>query len=84
VHAVFELTKAGRHNEARDLEQQLLPIGKLVGSTYGIPGLKTALKLVGYDVGGPRAPLLRLDDAMMLELAEALSAFEEAHGHVGS
>jgi dihydrodipicolinate synthase/N-acetylneuraminate lyase len=81
---VFELTRAGRDEEARALEQQLLPIAKLVGSTYGIPGLKAALKLVGCDVGTARAPLLPVDGAMVVELADALSAFEETHGHVAS
>ncbi|PWT79468.1 MAG: dihydrodipicolinate synthase family protein [Blastocatellia bacterium] len=81
---VFELTRTGRDEEARALEQQLLPIGKLVGSNYGIPGLKAALKLVGCDVGTARPPLLPLDDAVMPELADALSAFDEAHGHVAS
>src|SRR5262249_22784609 len=81
---VFELTRAGPDEEACALQQQLLAIRKLVGSTYGIPGLKAALKLVGCDVGTARALLLAVDDAMVPELADALSAFEEAHGHVAS
>ena len=63
---LFELTKAGRHDEARALQQQLVPIAKLLGSTYGVPGLKAALKLIGCDVGWPRPPLVPLDDAAAL------------------
>ncbi len=74
---LFELTKTGRQEEARALQQQLLPIAKLLGSTYGVPGLKAALKLAGYDVGLPRAPLVPLDETAVSELAHALSSFEE-------
>ena len=33
-------------------------MARLLGGSYGVPGLKAALKLVGYDVGVPRPPLL--------------------------
>jgi 4-hydroxy-2-oxoglutarate aldolase len=74
---LFELTKTGKAEEARALEQQLLPIGKLLGSKYGVPGLKAALALAGYDVGGPRPPLMPLDEPAITELAEALASLPE-------
>src|SRR6516162_2671138 len=55
---LFELARAGRHDEARRLQQQLLPIARLLGGGgYGIPGLKAALAVIGYDMGVPRPPL---------------------------
>jgi 4-hydroxy-2-oxoglutarate aldolase len=74
---LFELTRAGRQDEARALQLQLLPLAKLLGSTYGVPGLKAALKLVGCDTGRPRPPLLPLGETALAELADALSLFEE-------
>ena len=73
---LFELTKAGRQEEARALQQQLLPLAKLLGSTYGVPGLKAALKLVGHDAGWPRPPLIPLDETAISELADALASFQ--------
>ncbi|HEY6211545.1 MAG TPA: dihydrodipicolinate synthase family protein, partial [Vicinamibacterales bacterium] len=40
---LFELTKAGKHDEARDLQRQLMPITRLLGQAHGVPGLKAAL-----------------------------------------
>ena len=71
--ALFELAKAGRHDEARALQRQLVPLARLLGPTYGVPGLKAALTLVGCDVGVPRAPLLApASDAAFTALREAL------------
>jgi 4-hydroxy-2-oxoglutarate aldolase len=77
---LFELTRAGRQDEALALQQQLLPLAKLLGSTYGVPGLKAALELVGCDTGGPRPPLVRLDPAAVTQLADALSSFDQVQG----
>jgi 4-hydroxy-2-oxoglutarate aldolase len=74
---LFELAKAGRHQEALALQRTLLPLAKLVGTTYGVPGLKAALQLVGVDAGVPRSPLLRVPDAAVAALREALASFEE-------
>src|SRR5438552_6027698 len=40
---LFDLTKSGRHDEARALQAQLVPLARLLGPTYGVPGLKAAL-----------------------------------------
>src|SRR5262249_61735075 len=54
---LFRLTKAGRHEEAIAVQRRLMPMAKLLGQQYGVPGLKAALSLIGYDVGMPRPPL---------------------------
>jgi len=51
------LVREGRLDEARTLQQRLLPLAKSVGGTYGVPGLKAALHLLGFASGPPRPPL---------------------------
>jgi 4-hydroxy-2-oxoglutarate aldolase len=77
---LFELTRAGRQDEALALQQRLLPLANLLGSTYGVPGLKAALELVGYDTGPPRPPLLPLAPPAVTQLADALSSFDAVQG----
>jgi 4-hydroxy-2-oxoglutarate aldolase len=55
---IFTAVREGRIEDARRWNQQLAPLSKLVGSTYGVPGLKAALTLIGFDGGFPRPPLL--------------------------
>lgn len=70
---LFELSKAGRHAEARALQRQLVPLARLL-ATNGVAGLKAALKLVGFEVGAPRSPLAPLPDAAIAALREQLGA----------
>jgi len=81
---LLELARGGREDEARALQARILPLAKLFGATYGIPGLKAALNLAGYDIGDPRPPLTPLGAAAIPELTAALSLFPEAHLHVAS
>src|SRR5947207_2651220 len=74
---LFELTRAGRHDEAIALQRRLVPLARLLGATHGVPGLKAALNLLGYDVGVPRPPLAPLADTVLPALREALAHFEE-------
>jgi 4-hydroxy-2-oxoglutarate aldolase len=54
---IFTAVRDGRIDEARKMNRQLAPLSKLVGATYGVPGLKAALTLLGFDGGLPRPPL---------------------------
>ena len=74
---LFELNQAGRHAEALALQRQLVPLARLLGPTYGVPGLKAALNLLGYDVGVPRPPLTPVPDTAIPALRDALAQFEE-------
>jgi dihydrodipicolinate synthase/N-acetylneuraminate lyase len=49
----------------------------LLGATHGVPGLKAALNLLGYDVGQPRPPLQPLSESVIPALRDALAHFEE-------
>jgi 4-hydroxy-2-oxoglutarate aldolase len=74
---LFELTKAGRHEEAIALQRRLVPIARLLGAMHGVAGLKAALNLLGYDVGVPRPPLVPLPDSIIPTLRDALAQFQE-------
>ena len=54
---IFTAVRDGRIDEARAMNRQLAPLSKLVGATYGVPGLKAALTLLGFEGGLPRPPL---------------------------
>jgi dihydrodipicolinate synthase/N-acetylneuraminate lyase len=71
---LFTLAHAQRHAEARALQQRILPMAKLIGTVYGVPGLKAAARLAGFDAGLPRLPLAPVDDAALDELKTALAA----------
>ncbi len=58
---VQTLTGQGRFDEAKQLFLKLLPVNKAVTTTFGIPGLKAALDMLGYFGGDPRPPLQPLD-----------------------
>jgi 4-hydroxy-2-oxoglutarate aldolase len=51
------LVREQRLEEARALQRRLMPLARSVGTTYGVPGLKAALELIGYAGGPPRPPL---------------------------
>jgi 4-hydroxy-2-oxoglutarate aldolase len=74
---LFELTRAGRHDEAIALQRRLVPLARLLGGVHGVPGLKAALNLLGYDVGVPRPPLAPLAESVVPTLREELAHFEE-------
>lgn len=54
---IFNAVREGRIDDARRMNRRLAPLSKLVGATYGVPGLKAALTLLGFDGGLPRPPL---------------------------
>lgn len=54
---LMTLVHDGRLDEARTLQRRLLPIAKSVGGSYGVPGLKAAIHLLGFAGGPPRPPL---------------------------
>jgi 4-hydroxy-2-oxoglutarate aldolase len=73
---LYRLVRAGRHDEARRLQERLVPLSRLLGPTYGVPGLKAALRLVGCDVGVPRAPLAPAPEAAVAALRDVLAGFQ--------
>jgi len=74
---LFALTRSGHPEEASLLQERLTPIARLVGSLYGVAGLKAALNLAGYDIGVPRPPLAAVPADAVQAIKDALAAFEE-------
>lgn len=60
---VQTLFDAGKRDEARALYERMFPVNHAVTATYGVPGLKHACNLLGYQGGYVRRPMLELDDA---------------------
>ena len=54
---LFDAYRAGRHDEARELQRRLIPIAQAVTSGHGVAGLKAAMEAAGYTGGNPRSPL---------------------------
>jgi len=74
---LLELFRQGRHDEAVNFQRQLVPLSRLLGNVYGVPGLKAALKLIGCDVGVPRPPLVPLSDEGVSALKDAIERLQE-------
>jgi 4-hydroxy-2-oxoglutarate aldolase len=68
------LVRESRLDEARALQKRIMPLARSVGSSYGVPGLKAALDLVGFSGGVPRPPLRpapqQIVDIIASQLAE--------------
>jgi 4-hydroxy-2-oxoglutarate aldolase len=69
---IFRLFKAGKKDQARELQLDLVPLNKALMETYGIAGLKHAQDLRGFYGGPTRLPLLPVDDAARVEIAALL------------
>ena len=80
---LFELTQAGRRAEAVQLQRDLVPLARLLGPTYGVPGLKAALNLLGYDVGLPRPPLAPAPEAALDVLRDAIAQLDDVLARQG-
>lgn len=59
---LYELFSGKNLEEALRLQLRLIPLNKAFIQIYGIPGIKYALDLLGYNGGPPRLPLLPLGD----------------------
>ena len=55
---IQEAYDAGNLDAARETYMRVFPVNTAVTATYGVPGLKYASDLVGYNGGAVRSPLL--------------------------
>jgi len=72
---LYEVFAEGDWKRAAALQERLTPPGAVVTTTFGVPGLKAAMDLMGFFGGTPRLPLLPLDDKQRATVA---SVFHEA------
>lgn len=73
IQRLFDLKS---HTEAKKLQTRLNPVNKAVTETFGVPGLKYASTLMGYEGTLPRSPLLPLNDNQKREIRQILENAE--------
>jgi 4-hydroxy-2-oxoglutarate aldolase len=54
---IYKLAKAEEWEKARDVQLRVLTVNQRIVGSYGVPGIKCALDLIGYFGGDPRPPL---------------------------
>jgi 4-hydroxy-2-oxoglutarate aldolase len=69
---LYDYFKAGDWNEAASIQRRLIASNTAVTARFGIPGLKTALDLLGYYGGPVRSPLRPLRDHEIQTLKRVL------------
>jgi 4-hydroxy-2-oxoglutarate aldolase len=80
---MLELVKAGRLDEARQLQRTIMPLARLVGGRHGVPALKAALDAIGYEGGPPRPPLRPVSGDVVAELKRELESVRRSESHAG-
>ena len=70
---VQTLFDAGKMQEARNLQMNLIDSNNAVTARWGIPGLKAAMEMIGLYGGDPRPPLVPLKEADREELRKVLT-----------
>jgi 4-hydroxy-2-oxoglutarate aldolase len=75
---LYELTRRGQLETARELQKTLLRASKLIVSELGIPAVKFVMDQRGYRGGLPRLPLQPLSDAAKRRILELLATLEAA------
>ncbi len=71
---LYSLFLGGRFEEARRVQEAIVPLNKALVPVHGIPGLKYALDRLGYFGGLPRPPLLPLPEKGRAEIDALLKA----------
>ena len=69
---LHSLVQEGDYKAAQQIQLKMIPVNKAVTAVYGIAGLKTALDMLGYFGGEPRAPLLPASDKTKLAIENIL------------
>lgn len=74
--SIWEANRSRETDAADDWQRRISPAATLIASTYGIPGLKHAMDLMGYFGGDPRLPLVPVGPAAQAEIAKALEGLK--------
>ncbi len=74
VDGIAKAAARGAADEAKRLNDALLPLAEAVTSRHGIGGLKAALDLRSFHGGDPRPPLRPIDAAARMEIAGLMKA----------
>jgi 4-hydroxy-2-oxoglutarate aldolase len=73
---LYDLTRSGQLDKARELQLALLHISKAFGADTGIAGIKFVMDQRGYRGGLPRPPLLPISDSLKQRLTQLLATLE--------
>jgi 4-hydroxy-2-oxoglutarate aldolase len=71
-----DLVRENRIEDARALQQRVMPLARLIGGTFAVPGLKAALDLIGYSGGVPRPPLRPVPHTVVEMIGAQLAALD--------
>lgn len=74
---LYNLFKEGKIEDAQKLQLKLVPLNQAVTQTYGVPGAKYAMDLIGYHGGFPRLPLLPLNEQEKREIEKLIKEFKQ-------
>jgi 4-hydroxy-2-oxoglutarate aldolase len=69
---IFEFIKQCDYEAAKQLQLKMIPLNQAVTATYGVPGLKATMDMLGYFGGDPRPPLLPSSEKDKSEIREIL------------
>ena len=75
---LYELYRQGKNEKARELQEVILRVSKLVVSECGIAGVKYVMDQRGFRGGIPRLPLLPLKDEQKKRVNGLLETLEPA------
>jgi 4-hydroxy-2-oxoglutarate aldolase len=75
---LYDLFRAGQHEKAKQLQLLLVQASKRIATENGIPGIKYAMDLRGYQGGLPRLPLLPANETQKRAIAEIVAQLHPA------
>lgn len=70
---MWDLTQAGRNDEALAIQDKLFPVWKIIRGPQFPARMKAAVRLLGRDCGFPRSPVSAVDDQLKSSLVAALA-----------
>ncbi|PSP56052.1 dihydrodipicolinate synthase family protein [Halobacteriales archaeon QS_1_67_19] len=71
---IFRLYRAGKTEEARQLNARLVELNRAITAEHGIPGAKAAARERGAPAGYPRSPHRDVDEDVREEMTELVAA----------
>jgi 4-hydroxy-2-oxoglutarate aldolase len=74
--SIWEAHRSRETEAADDWQRRISSAATLIAATYGIPGLKHAMDLMGYFGGDPRLPLVPVGPAAQAEIARAFEGLK--------
>ncbi len=73
---IHEAVKSGDYETAKKMQLKMIPVNQAVTATYGVPGLKAAMDMLGYFGGDPRLPLMPSSEKEKSEIRRILTQAE--------